>query len=135
MLPLDYSGRWRLAGLVLLLAILLAAVLPSILLPSRFYINAWFGLDKWLHALVFAFLAVWFAGQYQRESYWRIALGLAAFGLLIELLQSTITYRSAEWYDFIADLVGIALGLVIALAGMGGWSLSVERWLKARSAA
>jgi VanZ family protein len=134
MLPLDYPGRWQLAGLLLLLSILMAAVLPAFLFP-RIPIHAWFGLDKWMHALAFAFLAVWFAGQYRRQSYWRIAVGLAAFGILIELFQSAITYRSAEWYDFVADLVGIMLGLVIALAGAGGWSQRFEGWLRARSAA
>lgn len=82
--------------------------------------------DKWLHGLIFALLAIWFAGQYRRRSYWRIGLGLIAFGALIELSQSFVTYRSAEWLDMIADVAGIAVGLSVALAGLGGWSIWVE---------
>ena len=136
MLPLEYSGYWRLAGLFILLGLLAAALLPSTwLMPQDIRINAWFGLDKWAHGLAFLFLATWFSGQYRRSSYWRIALGLAAYGVLIELCQSAISYRSAEWYDFTADVIGIVLGLLIAIAGLGGWSQRFEAWFKARQAA
>ncbi len=136
MLPLEYPGRWGIAGLLLISTVLVAATLPSIWFLSDYLrIHAWFGLDKWAHALTFAFLAAWFSGQYRRASYWRIAVGLAAFGILIELVQSTITYRSAEWHDVTADVVGIVFGLLIAFAGLGGWSQRFESWLGARTAA
>ena len=60
------------------------------------------------------------------QSYWRIALGLLAFGLLIELCQRMVTYRSADWLDVGADAAGIIAGLVISLAGVGGWSRRLE---------
>ena len=136
MLPLKYSGYWRLAGLILLLVVLAAAVMPAVWLwPDRGRIAVWFGgIDKWAHALAFAVLAVWFAGQYRPRSYWRIAVGLLAYGLLIELCQRSISYRSAEWYDVVADVVGIGVGLLLATIGIGGWSLRFEAWLTARSA-
>ena len=70
-----------------------------------------------------------FAGQYRPRSYWRIAVGLVAFGALIEVCQRMVTYRSADLLDFAADVGGIAVGLAIALAGLGGWSLWLENWL------
>jgi VanZ family protein len=73
---------------------------------------------------------VWFSGQYARQSYWRIGVGLIAFGALIELIQSMVSYRTAEWMDMYADGVGITIGLIIALLGAGGWSLRMERWLE-----
>ena len=98
--------------------------------PDRKDFVSWFvHVDKWLHGIAFAVLAVWFAGQYQRRSYWRIALGLLAFGVLIEACQRMVTYRSAEWFDIVADAAGIAVGLCIALAGLGGWSLWFENRL------
>ena len=136
MLPLKYSGYWRLAGLLLLLIVLVAAVMPALWLwPDRVRIASWFGgIDKWAHAITFAFLAVWFAGQYRPRGYWRIAVGLLAYGMLIELSQRSVSYRSAEWYDVAADVVGIALGLLLATIGLGGWSLRFEAWLQARQA-
>ncbi len=134
MLPLEFAPRWRTASVVLLLAVLAAAVLPAVWFWSdRVRLANWFGdLDKWAHGVTFLVLALWFAGQYTRRAYWRIALGLITFGVLIELLQRMVSYRTAEWLDVGADAAGIAAGLSLALLGLGGWSLRVEAWLLAR---
>jgi VanZ family protein len=132
MLELRYAGAWRLLSWATLLLVLTATVVPSNWLwfddPSMGFD---FG-DKWLHGITFAGLTLWFCGQYRRSSYWRVALGLLAFGLLIEIVQRNIAYRSAEMLDLVADLVGIAVGLILALAGMGGWTPRFERWLQYR---
>ena len=77
-------------------------------------------------------LAIWFAGQYRPRSYWRIALGLLVYGVLIELVQRMLSYRSAEWLDVAADMAGIMAGLLIAAAGLGGWSQRFEEKIAAR---
>ena len=134
MLPLRYAPRWRAASAVLLLLVLAGAMMPAIWLwPDRARIGDWLQhLDKWAHVLAFAFLAVWFAGQYHRGAYWRIAIGLVAYGILIELCQRAVGYRSAEWLDLAADVIGIATGLVIGLAGAGGWCQRFEQWYVTR---
>lgn len=131
MLPLRYAARWRMAGLVLLAIVLLASLTPVFwLFPDRDGFVTWFvHVDKWLHGIAFVVLAVWFAGQYRPGSYWRIAVGLLAFGVLIEACQRMVTYRSADWLDIAADAAGIAVGLAIAMAGLGGWSLWFENRL------
>jgi len=134
MLPLRYAPRWRIASLVFLLAVLLAALSPAVWFwPDRVKILSWMsGVDKWLHVMTFIVLAVWFAGQYRPRSYWRIAIGLLAFGVFIELCQRMVSYRTAEWFDVAADAVGIIVGLTIAIFGIGGWSLRFESWLLQR---
>lgn len=136
MLPLRYAFRWQAASAALLLIVLVGAMMPAIWFwPDRVRVLSWLGnLDKWAHLLTFAVLAVWFAGQYRRGAYWRIGLGLAGFGVLIELCQRMVGYRSAEWLDIGADVGGIALGLVIGLAGVGGWSQRFENRYLARAA-
>ncbi len=136
MLPLRYPTRWRVAGGLLLLGVFAATLMPMVWLweGRQSFIHWFFDSDKWLHAIVFAFLALWFSGQYARGQYWRIALFLAGFGLIIEICQRMVAYRTAEWMDLVADLIGIAIGLAIAMAGIGGWSLKIENWLVARSA-
>jgi hypothetical protein len=57
---------------------------------------------------------------------------MLAFGGFIELCQRMLSYRSAESLDLLADAVGIAMGLAIAAAGAGGWSLRLETWLAER---
>lgn len=133
MLPLRYAGRWRIAGYLLLAMVLAAAMVPP----------AWFGLsnslsfianfDKWLHGMTFTALMLWFSGQYARHGYWRPATGLVAFGLLIEIAQRTVSYRTADGMDLLADLAGISLGAAIALAGLGGWCKRFEDGLQNRN--
>jgi VanZ family protein len=136
MLPLRYAFRWQVASAALLVIVLAGALMPAIWLwPDRVRIVSWFNhLDKWAHFLAFAFLAVWFAGQYRRRSYWRVAAGLVGFGILIELCQRLVGYRSAEWLDIGADVVGVVLGLLIGLAGAGGWCQRFENWYMMRGA-
>lgn len=126
MIALRYARRWQLAGFLLLIFVMIAAMVPKMPfddLVSHFKIS-----DKVLHIAAFACLAIWFSGQYEKKSYWRIALGLLAFGVLIELVQGTVSYRHAEWLDLVGDAAGISIGLIIAIAGFGGWSQRVEGW-------
>lgn len=132
MLPLRYTRRWQFAGIAVLLAVLAFALMPAIWFRLEMPDAAFLASDKWLHGLTFAFLTVWFSGQYARRSYWRLAIGMLAFGLLIELCQRMLSYRNAESMDLLADAVGITIGLAIATAGAGGWSLRLEDWLVAR---
>jgi len=132
MLRLRHPRRWHLASGLLLLAVLAIALSPDIL--ARF-LGEGPGtphLDKWLHGLTFVLLALWFSGQYARESYGWIVLGLAAYGGIIELGQSMIPYRTAECGDLAADCAGILAGMMIALAGAGGWGQRLEPWLERR---
>lgn len=128
MLPLRYARRWQLAGLLVLIGVLVAALMPG--LPDLR--NGQLFTDKWLHGLTFAFLTVWFSGQYARRAYWRLAVGMLAFGGLIEICQQMLAYRSAEALDLLADTIGVGAGLAIALMGAGGWSLRLENWLQSR---
>ena len=130
MLPLRHKNRWRIAGVVLLILVLAAAMAPAIWLTQHFPTVILLSLDTWLHMLTFLCLALWFSGQYQRSSYWRLAIGLTAFGALIELCQGMISYRLADWTDLGADVLGTGLGLAIAVAGTGGWSLRFEQWME-----
>jgi VanZ family protein len=135
MLPLRHARFWRIADLVLLLLVFLSALMPAVWLwDDKVKILSWFqNSDKWLHAMTFFILALWFAGQYRRPSYWRIAAGLLLFGFMIEFCQLMVGYRSADWLDIGANTAGIIIGLAVATAGLGGWSLRVEDWYSART--
>ena len=138
MLPLRYSAGWRVASIILLVLVLISTLMPAVWFwPDRSGFLSWFlHVDKWLHGITFVFLAIWFAGQYRRKSYWRIGIGLLFFGALIEACQRLVTYRSADWLDIAADATGIAVGLAVAMTGLGGWSLWVEnRFARSRAEA
>ena len=130
MLELRFAGAWRALSVLALLAIFGATLVPSDWLwfddPSfRFRIS-----DKWMHAITFAALGLWFCGQYTRSSYWRVAIGLFAFGVLIEIAQRAVGYRSGDLLDLAADVAGIAAGLLMGLSGAGGWTPKLEDWLQ-----
>lgn len=135
MLPLKFAPHWRMASIVLMLAVTLATLTPAVWFwPDRAQlINLVGGFDKWAHLITFLILTTWFAGLYHRKHYWRIALGLFIFGSLVELGQRWVGYRSADLLDLTANVVGIILGLGVALAGAGGWSLWVESWIGKRT--
>ena len=122
--------------MMLLLVVLAATLMPAVWFwPDRRGFITWFmSVDKWLHAITFVFLAIWFSGQYRRGSYWRIGIGLILFGVLIEVCERMVTYRSAELSDIVADAGGITIGLIAAAAGIGGWSLRFEQWFAHRKA-
>ena len=132
MLSLRYARRWQIAGILLLAMVQAAALVPADWLWSEGPNSLFFISDKWLHGITFTALALWFSGQYARHSYWRLVTGLIAFGILIEMSQRMVSYRTADWMDFLADLLGVATGMAIALAGVGGWCVRFEEWLHNR---
>jgi VanZ family protein len=72
--------------------------------------------DKIQHILAFTVLAALAALAYPRVSLPRIALGLSAFGALIEIVQMIpMLHRDAELADWIADTAAATLVLAIVL--------------------
>ena len=128
MLPLQYAVRWQLASLLMLTTVLTAALMPAVWWWSdKTKALSWFEhFDKWLHGITFLVLSIWFSGLYRKGAYWKLGLGLLAFGLFIEACQAMVSYRTADWIDVVADVTGIIIGLVIGIAGTGGWCLRVE---------
>ena len=71
------------------------------------------GTDKIVHLIAFAALAFPLA-RTGRFGLVPVFVGASAFGGLIELIQPTFG-RSADMQDWIADIVGVGLGIVLAL--------------------
>lgn len=134
MLPLQHATLWRFLSAAFLVLVLVAAVAPAFWFDSKLKALTWFeNVDKWVHAMTFLGLAVWFAGLFATRSYWRIAVGLMLFGFAIEGCQMMISYRTADWVDIGANTAGIIVGLAVAAAGLGGWGLRFEDWYSRRT--
>ncbi len=111
-----YRRRRLLLGIT---GIATISILVSTLLPSEQISDSnLLKFDKIIHALVFGgwtylFGFVRYSYTGRTTSYWSIdLLAGIGFGLGIELLQYFLpTNRSAEFYDFLADLLGILLAI------------------------
>lgn len=102
---------WRALLLALLLAITWLALSPA---PPPTVNTGW---DKANHLLAFAalaFVGVWALSPQPRQWGW-LVLALLAYGVGIEVAQSFLPPREADWHDVFADGIGIALGLLTAL--------------------
>ena len=71
------------------------------------------GTDKFVHLLAFAALAFPLA-RTGRIGLTPVFVSASAFGGLIELIQPSFG-RSADMQDWIADIAGVGLGIVLAL--------------------
>ncbi len=72
----------------------------------------WAYWDKLQHMLVFMMLLLLGANAYLHKYY--LAIGLMLYGAIIEVLQSMFTLtRHASIDDWLADVVGICMGLLI----------------------
>jgi VanZ family protein len=91
------------AGLVLTTVLLL---IPSYNIPKAFDFY-----DKAQHGLMFATLTM--AGLLAYPKHVKMVVwGLVFYGGLMEVLQSLLTTtRHGDWFDWLADSVGIVLGL------------------------
>ncbi len=70
-------------------------------------------LDKIQHAVIFTILTLSAAMAWKPHRYW-LAAALILYGASTELFQGLFTVtRQASVYDWLADCVGIAIGLLI----------------------
>jgi VanZ family protein len=113
LLTLALSGHpgavraWRALLLVLLAAVTWLALTPA---PPPAAGLLW---DKFNHLAAFASLALAAQLGFRRRWLW-VALGLLAYGGLIELLQALTPTRMGDVEDLLADTAGIALGQAAA---------------------
>lgn len=118
-----HAFGWYLLGGLLTLAVIVSSLVPAYDLPNVSVD------DKVEHIVAYLSLAVWFGGLLARPSYVRIALWLLVLGGGIEIAQGLMGLgRTADVRDFLADGVGVALGLGACLAGLGHWVSWIEHW-------
>ncbi len=106
-------------GLVLATVLLL---MPSYAVPKAFDFY-----DKAQHGLMFSALTM--AGLLAYPKRIKMVVGgLVFYGGLMEVLQSLLTTtRHGDWFDWLADSVGIAMGLCAYLAGQKLTKLAINK--------
>ena len=103
---------YRLGFMVSILAISWLAIAEPASFSSKGLID-----DKILHFLCFAYLTIIFKfARFTDQDFWVYVIVLG-YGILIEIVQMYIPYRSFEFFDILADLMGIfCASLLLKLA-------------------
>jgi hypothetical protein len=123
LLPLRFKWLWLLGGAALIAALVFGVLAPASELPALGFS------DFTEHAAAYTVLMVWFAALYARSRWLLAAVALFLLGVALEGLQSAMELgRTADSSDVAANSLGIALGLALARAGLGGWM----QWVEAR---
>jgi VanZ family protein len=124
MIALRYRAAWIAASALLVLLVVWGSLQTSVQSPAIG------GFDKVEHFGTYTLLAIWFTGFTRRSRYWAVALALVGLGLAMEIAQFTMQAgRVAEPLDMAANAAGVALGVLVATFGTGGWVQKVEAWL------
>lgn len=80
-----------------------------------------FGIDKWVHVGSYALFAALLAYAYFAQTalaLLTIAATTILFGIGVELVQSTIPWRTMEFADVVANSIGAVIGLVVWRAAL-----------------
>jgi VanZ family protein len=71
------------------------------------------GNDKINHLLAFVMFTILFEVAFRPEKLPIVFLSGLLFGFFIEFVQYFLPYRSSEFYDIVADFLGIVLGFIM----------------------
>jgi VanZ family protein len=121
-LPLRFPWVWLTGGWLLVLGVIVGSLVPGDMLRA-ITIS-----DKVMHAGTYFLLMVWFAGLYPRQRHFLIAVTLVGLGIALDVAQGGTATRTFDLFDIVADAVGIAIGLILSVAVLGGWCQRVEGW-------
>src|SRR3569832_69242 len=84
--------------------------------------------DKWGHAAAYAALMMWFVQLYERPAHARLGWGLLALGICLDCSQGLTPYRMFDYYDLLADCVGVLIGWLLGGTALGSiWQRTVGR--------
>lgn len=125
---LRHARYWLIGGWLMIAFVLITCLLPAPDIEPVAQVLP----DKVEHSIAFFGLTAWFCGLYPARRWLSIGAAFLLLGILIEILQGTLTTtRSMDYKDAIADGVGIAVALVLVRLGLSEWGIVAERLLPA----
>ncbi|MGQ0658399.1 MAG: VanZ family protein [Chromatiales bacterium] len=116
---------WHVAGYLLVAAIIVLSLVPDPPTPHER------GGDKVGHLLAYGTLMLWFVQLHRRPQWLRIALLCMGLGVALECAQEFVGDRTFSYADMLANAIGIAVGWMLARAGLDDLLPRIERWIGA----
>ena len=118
-----WPALWISIWIAMIAAVAVGSLMPAQDLPPLFP-----QADKLEHLLGYGILPGWGALLYARtSSLVRVAIGLVAYGIAIEIAQALFTTgRQAEVLDAVADAIGVALGILVVRGRLAEFLVQLE---------
>lgn len=124
---LHFASVWQATGWGMVVAVIWLSLTPNPPHPPAML--TW---DKAHHLLAYTALMFWFAQSFARH--WRWPVFLCGLGFTLEVLQGLGGVRSFDLFDLVANVLGVTLGLVLAMTPLGRVLLALDRGLATRLA-
>jgi VanZ family protein len=106
--------RWRLAVIGFAIVIFIGSSIPSSSMPSLSILTQ----DKLMHLLEYGAFGLILCSWARREFSWPrgawIVLGVAALYGITDELHQLLVGRSCEFFDWLADMVGVILAIMFS---------------------
>ena len=119
----QYLHRYPITILLILVIVLLSLLpIPEIKMAEQVPLA-----DKWTHMVMYGVLTfvIWIDYRRSHRQYnaWRLLvfafIAPIAMGGILELMQAYLTTcRSGEWFDFIANTIGVCIGTALGMLVM-----------------
>ena len=98
-------------NIISVLIVLFLAILHFITPPEVATLDSLMQVDKLIHFLMFFLTTSWFSLIYGDKHKIILISSLVFYGLFLELMQMQFfIFRSFEWFDWLADSMGVIVG-------------------------
>lgn len=123
--PLRWGYLWIGAGLLLvgLVVFLSLIAVPQAVTPFVLH-------DKVMHLCAYAAMMGWFAQIFRHDlTRLLLAIGFAALGIGVEVLQALVPARQYEVVDMLANTSGVLLAWALSYTRFGNLLAGFEAWV------
>jgi VanZ family protein len=108
---LRLNNLWHAIAYLIILSIIVLSLIPHPEEITHFTFS-----DKIQHIMAYAVSMFWFGLCYRRDRLYKIGIILLILGIVIEVIQGQTGYRTMSFYDVVANVTGIAIGLMLSFS-------------------
>jgi VanZ family protein len=121
---LRLAPLWWACAVGLTVYVVAECLVPAKMVPD-IHVN-----DKLEHAGAFGLMTILYAGVLQRRRFPLLIVGMLLLGAGIEMAQGAMGLgRDMDFWDWVADAVGVVAGATLAYLGLDAWMLYIEQRL------
>jgi VanZ family protein len=108
---LRFNKLWHAMAYLIILTIIILSLIPH---PEE--ITHLTFSDKIQHVLAYAVAMFWFGLCFRRDRLYIIGIILFIMGVIIEIIQGQTGYRTMSFYDVVANVTGVLIGLLLSFS-------------------